>query len=95
MRRAHSEKNRQCVVGGHKWCGRPAIGEVETRAYPLRQLQETHGGWGVVPYLPPEYAAASASVAVTAVTDLLFDTHLFGRRVIGLKGTLAGACRRI
>jgi hypothetical protein len=64
-------------LGDINGAGRPAIGEVETRAYPLRQLQETHGGWGVVPYLTPEYAAASVSVAVTAVTDLLFDIHHF------------------
>ncbi len=28
--------------------------EVEVRACPLRQLQKTHGGVGVLPYLPPE-----------------------------------------
>ncbi len=28
--------------------------EVEARACPLRQLQKTHGGVGVLPYLPSE-----------------------------------------
>jgi hypothetical protein len=30
------------------------IVEVEARACPLRQVQKTHGGCGVLPYLPPE-----------------------------------------
>jgi hypothetical protein len=30
------------------------IVEVEARACPLRQVQKTHGGVGVLPYLPPE-----------------------------------------
>jgi hypothetical protein len=28
--------------------------EVEARACPLRQLQKTQGGMGVLPYLPPD-----------------------------------------
>ena len=30
------------------------IVEVEARACPLRQVQKTHGGVGVLPYLPPK-----------------------------------------
>ena len=48
--------------------------EVEARACPLRQLQKTHGGVGVLPYLPPEQRATlPASEDVTAVTGLLFE----------------------
>jgi hypothetical protein len=43
--------------------------EVEARACPLRQLQKTHGGVGVLPYLPPEQLATLLALAgVTAIT---------------------------
>jgi|SRR5262245_40229021 hypothetical protein len=52
--------------------------EVEARACPLRQLQKTHGGCGVLPYLPPEQRATlPASEDVTAVTDYSSSTPLF------------------
>jgi len=47
--------------------------------------------------LPPDqHASLPASVAVTAITDLLFGyPSFFGHRVIRLKRTLRGARRRI
>ena len=51
---------------------------VEARACPLRQLQKTHGGVGVLPYLPPEQRSTlSASEDVTAVTGYSSSTHYF------------------
>jgi hypothetical protein len=71
---------------------------VETRACPLRQLQETHGGGGGASVstarvgcelpasedvTPEQHASLPASVAVTAITDLLFGyPSFFGHRVI-------------
>src|SRR5262245_27266625 len=52
--------------------------EVEARACPLRQLQKTHGGVGVLPYLPPEQRATlPAPEDVTAVTGYSSSTPLF------------------
>ena len=52
------------------------------RTCPLRQLQETHGGVEVLPYLPPEqHAKLPASAAVTAVTSCSLTTRsFFGQR---------------
>jgi hypothetical protein len=59
------------------------IVEVEARACPLRQVQKTHGGCGVLPYLPPQYRTTlPASEAVTDVTDYFSSSPLFfGHRV--------------
>ena len=54
------------------------IVEVEARACPLRQVQKTHGGCGVLPYLPPQYRTTlPASEAVTDVTDYFSSSPLF------------------
>jgi len=67
------------IVGWTLWRGQARIiVEVEARACPLRQLQKTHGGVGVLPYLPPEQRATlPASEDVTAVTGYSSSTPLF------------------
>src|SRR5215831_17781987 len=67
------------IAASLTWRGQARIVvEVEARACPLRQLQKTHGGVGVLPYLPPEQPATlPASEDVTAVTGYSSSTPLF------------------
>src|SRR5215468_8813933 len=79
-------------IGILRWRGQARIVvEVEARACPLRQLQKTHGGVGVLPYLPPEQRATlPASGAVTAVTDLHYGYPIIFWTPCGAVRDLAG-----
>src|SRR5262245_7361860 len=72
-------------------CGQARIiVKVEARACPLRQVQKTHGGVGVLPYLPPEQRATfPASEDVTAVTGYSSSAPLFFGRPARRSGSVS------
>jgi hypothetical protein len=85
------------LVKGHGRGQARIIVEVEARACPLRQLQKTHGGVGVLPYLPPEQHAklpASAAVRLLFEYPIIFWTACSLNRVAGTGAQQSRSGRR-